>query len=495
MKIKRLLALALAVLTCFTVGTSCALIDGVYDVNSLTVPTYTSDDNVDFTAYSGPTIENWTGSSGNVNTVTEYHYQKLADAGFTKVLALHEGGKFRGSTNPWTAIENKMKRAEEDALRSLEQAEKVGVKYYVRDWNFYGFSREVKNLGFTRDDYEEVIAKIFSEDNPYIHHAAYGGNFAFDEPSYDELADIKLQVELYLAQLEKLGAKGEPMVNLYPAHVGATALGGFSYEEYVDYYFKNIAPMTGYVSYDFYPFKKDKYTGSNLKTQYLFNLELMANKCKNTRDADVPVELRTFIQTVGDFTGLRPMTSIGDIRFQIYSALAFGSREIIYYTYAEVNDSGSSQDWALLNYMDGTYTWLYDCCKTVNNEVHAFEDVYLNFDWEGTLYYNSDPMVDNQNFANLTSASKSHPRIAKFEGTQDTLMTFFKDKSGNDAFMIVNMTDPYFKLDDTVTVKFNDAKGLLMYRNGQAVVVPLKADGSYTFQLYPGEGRFVIPLK
>ena len=326
MKIKKILALALAVLMTLTIGSSCALIDGVYSVEGLAVPTYTSDDHVDFTAYSGPTIENWSGSSGNVNTVTEYHYQQLADAGFTKVLALHEGGKFRGSTDPWKVIENKMARAEEDALRSLEQAAKVGIKYYVRDWNFYGFSREVKSLGFGRDDFQEIIAKIFSADNPYITHPAYGGNFAFDEPSYAELEDIKYQVEIYQNQLASLGVSGEPMVNLYPAHVGATALGGKTYEEYVDYYFTEIAPMLGYVSYDFYPFKKDKYTGSSIKTQYLFNLELMASKCKETRSNETPVELRTFIQTVGDFTGLRPMSSISDIRFQIYAALAYGSR-------------------------------------------------------------------------------------------------------------------------------------------------------------------------
>jgi hypothetical protein len=34
-----------------------------------------------------------------------------------------------------------------------------------------------------------------------------------------------------------------------------------------------------------------------------------------------------------------------------------------------------------------------------------------------------------------------------------------------------------------------------MYRLGKKIVVPLDENGSYTFKLYPGEGRFVIPLK
>ena len=61
--------------------------------------------------------------------------------------------------------------------------------------------------------------------------------------------------------------------------------------------------------------------------------------------------------------------------------------------------------------------------------------------------------------------------------------------------MLVNYTDPYYDLDNTVTVQFKDAKALLMYRFGEKHVVPLKKDGTYTFELYPGEGRFIIPLK
>ena len=232
-----------------------------------------------------------------------------------------------------------------------------------------------------------------------------------------------------------------------------------------------------------------------MKTAYLSSLETIAEKCKTTRNTANPIEMRTFIQTVGDFTGLRSMSSIGDIRFQIYCSLAFGSREIKYYKYIDENEADSKRDWSLLSYNTGEYTWLYDCAKTVNNEIHQFEDVYLNFEWEGVKYNNADPMTDNQNFANMKAENADHPRIGGFESSEDALLTYFKDKDGNDAFMLVNFTDPYFKKDNQVTLKFNDARGLLMYRLGQRVIVPLNTDGTYTFYLYPGEGRFIIPLK
>ena len=67
--------------------------------------------------------------------------------------------------------------------------------------------------------------------------------------------------------------------------------------------------------------------------------------------------------------------------------------------------------------------------------------------------------------------------------------------TAKDAFMIVNVTDPSEKLDNEVTVKFKNASSLLMYRLGEKKVISLGKDGTYTFKLQPGEGRFVIPLK
>ena len=76
---------------------------------------------------------------------------------------------------------------------------------------------------------------------------------------------------------------------------------------------------------------------------------------------------------------------------------------------------------------------------------------------------------------------------------KDALMGTFKDDEGRDAFMLVNYNDPYFGEENEVTIEFKDAKALLMYRMGKQEVVKLNK-GKYTFKLYPGEGRFIIPL-
>ena len=108
-------------------------------------------------------------------------------------------------------------------------------------------------------------------------------------------------------------------------------------------------------------------------------------------------------------------------------------------------------------------------------------------------------MVDNQLFANLMNPIEKHDRIKVKECSLDTLVGVFKAKDDNateqDAFMIVNANEPSEDKDNTVTVQFKDATQLLMYRLGQRIIVPLGEDGTYTFKLYPGEGRFVIPVK
>ena len=190
------------------------------------------------------------------------------------------------------------------------------------------------------------------------------------------------------------------------------------------------------------------------------------------------------------------MKGIADFRFQIFTNLAFGSREVTYYEYGNPY-SFDSGDYALLNLQDGTYNWTYEAAKKANWEAHAIEDAYLQYDWDGVMYKNGDDEEPNVCFTYLDNDKlESHPRVAIKKVTADTLLTTFKHKeSKDDAFMLVNEANPLNETNDDVTLHFKDAKGLLMYRLGQKVIVKLPKSGDYTFKLYPGEGRFIIPIK
>lgn len=474
----------------------CLLLAGCSTAQVAKEPTFAEcEDGVDFTAYSAPTLNT------RVGPQLEDAYQKLAEAGFTKAIALYEGDAWMTGSDIYDTIAQRSEVAQEEALVVLDLAQKAGIEYFVRDWSFYGLGRNFKDEIDTKEEFERVISKMFDENNLYIDHPAYGGSFGFDEPNVQEMDTIVWQVELYqkyIAQNSDVG--GEIFVNLLPSYVGdnSEALSednDYTYSEYVDYYFEHIAPLLGYVCWDFYPYMSN---GSEyyIRDGFLRNMEIMAQKAK---EADC--EVRAFVQATGDFTGMRNLDSIADLRFQIYSGMAFGVREFAYYTYSspgnEINFT-REDGYSLYDYKTDTYTWVYDAAKIVNNEVHAMEDAYMAYDWAGTMFMNANEMLDNQLFANLTEPLQSHDRMKFLSCEQDVMAGAFaaKDQSNSakDAFMIVNMADPLEKLDNQVTVQFQNATHLLMYRLGQQKVVELPSDGVYTFCLEPGEGRFVIPF-
>jgi hypothetical protein len=491
MKKKLSLGLALSLLICSVGFSACG---GKEDV-----PVFAETEGVRFTAYSGPTVENWSGSQKNISTLTDEHFQKFVDAGFNKLIAIHEGAPFTRDKDPYEQIKKHSKRAEEDALEVLALAEKYNVKYYVRDWSFYNMNNETYWQAMdSYEDYERVISEMFGENNPYIHSPSYAGNFGRDEPGADQFERIGWQIDLYNKYMKERGVEGaEMLVNLLPAYGSTISYGGergepISYTEYIDRYFEQLAPKLGYVSFDYYPFMRDNRTGSLLKTSYVSNLELLANKCKQTG-----YELRTFVQTGGDFTGLRDLTSIGDFRLQVYMNLAFGAREMTYYEYGTFNDQVDG-DFGLIDLQDGSYNYTYDLAKRVNNEVHAFEDAYLHYNYDGVMCFTATEKADdivNVHFRGVANQLESHPRLKKVVNSEDIVLTSFKDADNKDAFMLVNYTDPMYNLSNEVTITFNDASRLLMYRFGEPIVVSLNSKGAYTFKLYPGEGRFIIPLK
>ena len=455
-----------------------------------TVPTFEKSSGIRFTAYSGPTFENLASGNSNVNTVTDENIKKVADAGFNRILALYEGGLGGGGSDVWAKIKNRAKRANTDAMKMLPLCERYGLEYYVRDWTFYGLLTNYPGEVTTEEDFKKAIDIVFDDDCEYIHHPNYCGSFGTDEPFYNDLEKVEWQVRLYNEALARKGVKGECLVNLLPNYVTTTGLGS-TYSEYIDKYFETIAPQLGFVSYDFYPLMSNYFAGGYVKNTYLGNLLMLAKKCKENN-----IELRTMMQSIGNWTGMREMTCIGDFRFQIYTNLAFGSREITYYEYGNTKDFDSG-DYALLNLQDGTYNWTYEAAKQANWEAHGMEDAYVQYNWDGVMYKNGDEEEPNVTFTYLDNdALESHPRVSIKKVSADTLLTTFKHKESNDdAFMLVNEANPLNQINDEVTLHFNDAKGLLMYRLGQKVIVTLPKSGDYTFKLYPGEGRFIIPLK
>ena len=94
----------------------------------------------------------------------------------------------------------------------------------------------------------------------------------------------------------------------------------------------------------------------------------------------------------------------------------------------------------------------------------------------------------------LSNPLQSHERIKSVKANQDTVIGTFKDKNNNDAFMVVNFSDPAYGLSDTVELQLKGASKAVCYIQGIRSVVETKK-GKLNLQLPPGNGAFVIPLQ
>lgn len=445
------------------------------------VPEYTSNDYIDIVAYSTPTNPNWNGTAGNADGLTVPVYQDMADAGFTGAQPLMDaaGG---------TGFYENAALSERDARKVLKICEQLTysnpkhkMMYMVRDWTFMGFSRNVENENI-REQYLEYLFR--DEVRDILTHPNYAGHNLWDEPDIGQMYDNIATITKFKELLKDVNPKADPFFNLLPDYANSEQLGG-TYQEYIDYYCENLAPMLGYICYDYYPLFGSQYSTS-VKNSYLSNFEVVAKECKE-RD----LEFRMYIQTAEAFPGSsRDIVGAQDYRFQIYTAMAYGCEYFIHYTYNGWSDTKHG-----IVDINNNKTFRYYAAQTVHNEVHAIEDVFLNFKWDGVMVKEQPNSLYGTNpaFEMLNYCLDGHDRIKDWSVTNDTVLGAFHDAEGRDGFMIVNYSDPAKGQNDDVTITFNDARALLMYRYGQKIVVPIE-NGQYTFKLEPGEGRFVIPL-
>ena len=363
----------------------------------------------------------------------------------------------------------------ENYLVGLEYLEKIGLKAILQ----LGSGADMGVANFDRiTDYSQYPAVLAL-------------NY-FDEPS---LSTMEALTELADWHIEKYGKSDvNYYVNLFPY---TDKIGG-SYQEYLDAYctiMNKVHEATGqdkWLSVDIYPLLSSKY-GSTVSTSWLTNLEEVAIAAQKN-DVDY---FHSFILSTqhGSYRNLDE----DDFRYQFWVNMAFGANSISYFTYT----TGSNNSWGsgLVDRQGKPVEPNYSGAKKVNEEIHAIDDVYLSFEWEGmypvTGSLNEDTLDgESQYFYNLKNSLTELEKIKKAEATRDTLIGQFHDEEGRKGYVVTNFADPYFKGEDsadTVTLEFENVNTVLVYQNGEKEMYKV-SDGKFTLQLAGGEGVFLIPL-
>ncbi|MDE6398061.1 MAG: hypothetical protein K2L51_01940 [Clostridiales bacterium] len=400
---------------------------------------------------------------GNPSFAEEKFYRDMADCGFTHGVTIYD-------------------KSFDSVRTALDLFDKVGMKYYplcvdLMNVVYNGDSNHTITEG------EKTSIKSFVDE--FADHPAFAGIYAVDEPKKQCWHNLKEAVD-YIHSLD--GRENmDIMVSHHAPHANNLYTGATQdrnrdlYTEYID------AVNPNYLCYDSYPLMYDPQGNPVLNQNWLDNAQTMAEL---GQEYGLPIYY--FMLTLGHLEYRTP-DEYRDVAWQSNLSLAYGVRGALTFTYWEPLSNEESYTYACID-QEGNKTPVYYAVQQVIEEYEPMNDVYMSFDWKGTMLIGADPDYPNNAFEAVTNRLCEHKRIKNTKVSQDTVIGTFKDGDDRDAFMIVNYSDPYYALEDKVTVTFDNVEYVSVWRKGVQRVVKLK-NGAYTTTLGSGEGEFVIPLR
>ncbi len=197
-------------------------------------------------------------------------------------------------------------------------------------------------------------------------HPALFGFYLQDEPPARHFAGLARVA----AALQKAAPGKLPYINLFPDYATAEQLGSENYALYVEEFLHLVHPP--FLSFDHYALFED----GTLRPSFFSNLEVI-------RSAGLKQAIPFWAIILGNchFTYAEP--SDAGLRFQVYSALAYGARGICYFTYF-TPDIGNYRLAAIDAHGNKTETWTK--LRRLNLEIQALAPVLKNLKSIGVFH-------------------------------------------------------------------------------------------------------------
>ena len=449
--------------------------------NAKEVPDYSdSTARMNMYAYVGPTPGNYITAAGQQvyggdNRSIE-SYQEYKDCGFDTLLLLgndgYSGQNFESS----------------DLKRNLDMAQEVDLKVIVFDSRMHDLSAAADGLigdGKEFDSMEALIRKVEEYMSPYMDHPAFYGISLVDEPSHNQFQALGEVTKAIKAVNEDIFVH----TVMLPYHDGITidrytgaSFGDAtidSYKTYINDYLETSG--ADYFGYDNYPFLVD-----SLLSTYYRNMQVAVTEAAE-KDADVVLSVQSC-----EMLGVTRAPEEDDFRFQANAALAFGVKNILYYTYWMFPTRTVENYVTAIMDDDGT-KMLYDEVQRVNADTQAMAKILLHFDYEKAAFtYDKENAISAPAyFSGLKNDELDRTEI--LEVSAPTMVSQMKDSEKNlTGYMVVNSSDPSEDLSDTVSVKFEGYDYATIYVRGEPETVGL-TNGVLEWTIECGDGIFVIP--
>lgn len=321
--------------------------------------------------------------------------------------------------------------------------------------------------------YEDAAASF--EDHPAIWGLDSGDEpSALDFPYYTQIIDL----------VERSFPNQFAYLNLYPNYASVAVntaeqtvnqLGTATYQEHIDLYCKNVG--TDYICYDFYMYS------ASVSGAYE-NLRIVSDACLRTgRSMWIVLQVNSLYEN--------EWTSVNRLRFQAYSAMAFGAENIIWACY--------TAGWWHHQVLDekGEKTEQYEKLKKMNTELHIMGDDYMRYRRVSTHFvgFQGDAVLDKVNQAPIESLSTGIFAGVREEKGGNLVVGQMVSRSGDGSYalMVCNAADPTDVAPSMGQVQFRADNRKVRIITGEGEITPERQDdGSYRFPLASCAGALII---
>ncbi len=438
--------------------------------------------------------------------ITEKDFQDYLNCGFTYLLPEQDGLYDCTYSDSVNSVDNFY---ESDLYEYMKLAEKMNIPVYVHANSLTGMTMDKD--GVLTDTNKAFLDKLYADMSKY---RMFKGYSLADEPTYESATSF-LETKKYLEAIDSTKSFYTaflPMPDLESA-IPSFAANATNIEDAYKSYMDDFYQATGSFMYDRYPLIGNTKSGNSLDENWFANLRLVANHAKtNKYDAGITVQSTSYgyafnwqMQENPEYH--RSIETKADVGFQVYTALAYGMKNINYYSYWThwTTQARGINGSAMVNYpmdengnpingAEGVKTNAYYAVKAINQEIKKFDHVFLDFDWKGTMALVPDGTEMSTVLSGaLENATNYQPEGMAATATQETIIGCMQDGRGRDGYMIANATEPSAGKTSVVTVNFAGTTKALAYIEGNETEITL-TNGTYQFEIGAGEGVFVIPL-
>ncbi len=367
----------------------------------------------------------WGGPPGEFNN--EANWKIIKDGGYT--VGLSAGNN---------VAENR---------RTLDICRKIGIPIFIID-------QRVNPDMTAKPGWRRVLAETIAD---YRRPALYG-IYGWDEPASDLFQRLGAISDEFRRQAPDLLLH----LNIFPNYATPEQLGTPTYREHVERFVSVVRPQV--LCFDNYSVMAD----GTIRANYFENLATIREYALKNR---APAWM--FVLSTQHFAYADP--SEGQMRFQVFTSLAYGMKGILYFTYWPSEPLSKT---AIVD-LKGNPTRLYPIIKRLNGDIRAIGRTLLTLTSTGT--YHTGP---------IPPGATRLPQDAPLQLPNDRplVLGMFVDPAKTQYALVVN-ADPHRAVDFTIAVH-PEVKRLLALspHDGTPASVAL-ANGKAAYYLSPGDGR------